>query len=61
VIAGLQLFHNYFGPHMGLKGKTPAEAAGIKIEGENPWITMIQNATKAQVKTVNGSGEVSES
>jgi hypothetical protein len=46
---------------MGLKGKTPAEAAGIKIEGDNPWITMIQNATKAQVTTVNGSGEATES
>ena len=46
VIGGLQLFHNYFRPHMGLDGKTPAEAAGIKIEGDNPWITVIQNATK---------------
>ena len=23
VIGGLQIFHNYFRPHMGLKGKTP--------------------------------------
>lgn len=30
---------------MGLNGKTPAEACGIQIEGENKWITLIQNAS----------------
>lgn len=52
VIEGMQMFHNYFRPHMGLKGKTPAEAAGIKIEGANPWVTVIQNASRDP--TVNG-------
>jgi hypothetical protein len=46
LIAGMQIFHNYFRPHEGLGGKTPAEAAGIKIEGENPMLTVIQNAAK---------------
>ena len=27
-----------------MHGKTPAEACGIKVEGENKWITLIQNA-----------------
>ena len=27
-------------------GKTPAEVAGIKGEGKNKWITLIQNAAK---------------
>ena len=31
---------------MALDGKTPAEACGIKIEGENKWLTLIQNASK---------------
>ncbi len=44
VIVGMQLFHNFIHPHMGLDGKTPAEAAGIKVEGENPWLILIQNA-----------------
>ena len=47
VIAGLQLFQLLQAAH-GPEGKTPAEAAGIKIEGDNPWITMIQNATKVR-------------
>lgn len=39
-----QLFHNYIRPHMGLDGKTPSEIAGIRVEGDNKWITLIQNA-----------------
>jgi hypothetical protein len=33
---------------MGLHGKTPAEAAGIKVEGESKSITLIQNAAKPE-------------
>jgi hypothetical protein len=29
---------------MSLDGKTLAEACGIKIKGDNKWITVIQNA-----------------
>ena len=46
IISGYQLYHNYIRNHMGLDGKTPAEACGIKIEGENKWMTLIQNASK---------------
>jgi transposase-like protein len=44
ILKGMQIYHNYVRPHMALDGKTPAEVAGIKIEGENKWITLIQNA-----------------
>jgi hypothetical protein len=43
-LEGLQVYHNYFRGHEGLNGITLAEASGIKIEGENKWITVIQNA-----------------
>lgn len=46
VLPGYQLYHNYFREHEGLEGKTPAEAAGIKIEGKNKWVTVIQNASR---------------
>ncbi len=46
VISGYQLFHNYFRPHSSLGGKTPAELAGIRIEGEDKLKTLIQNAQK---------------
>lgn len=47
-ITGYQIYHNYIREHEGLKGKTPAEACGIEIEGENKWITLIQNASKSE-------------
>ena len=43
---GYQIYHNYFRPHMGLEGRTPAEACGIEIKGDNKWITIIQNASR---------------
>jgi hypothetical protein len=46
ILKGYQLFHNFIRPHEALDGKTPAEVAGIKVEGENKWLTLIQNASK---------------
>jgi putative transposase len=48
IFAGLQIYHNFVRPHMALDGKTPSEAAGIKVEGENKWLTLIQNASRNQ-------------
>ena len=31
---------------MGLNGKTPAEACGIDVKGNNKWITLTQNASQ---------------
>jgi hypothetical protein len=30
---------------MALDNKTPSEACGIEIQGNNKWITLIQNAS----------------
>jgi putative transposase len=46
ILTGYQIFHNYLRPHEGLEGKTPSEACGIKIEGENKWVTLIQNSRR---------------
>lgn len=48
LLNGYQMYHNYLRPHMALDGKTPAEACGVKIEGDNKWLTIIQNASKKQ-------------
>ena len=42
LLLGYQIYHNYLRPHMGLDGKTPAEVCGIKIEGDNKWLTLIK-------------------
>jgi transposase-like protein len=44
IITGMRIHHNFIRSHMGLNGKTPSEACGIKIGGNNKWITLIQNA-----------------
>jgi putative transposase len=46
ILTGYQIFHNYIRAHEGLEGKTPAEACGIRVEGKNKWLTLIQNASK---------------
>ncbi len=60
ILKGMQIFHNFVRPHSGLENEiTPSEAAGIKVEGENKWLTIIQNAS--HVPTLNSekkSGDV---
>jgi len=46
ILKGYQIFHNYIRSHEALEGKTPAEACGIKVEGKDKWLTIIQNATR---------------
>ncbi len=46
LLKGYQVFRNYVRPHMGLDGKTPAEACGIHVKGNNKWLTLIQNASR---------------
>ena len=35
--------YNHAGRHMSLKNRTPGDAAGIKIEGRNNMLTIIEN------------------
>ena len=46
VLPGYQMYHNYFRPHEGIGNATPAEKCGVKIEGDNKWVTLIENASK---------------
>jgi putative transposase len=50
LITGLQIYHNYVRPHMGLNGRTPADLAGIEVKGADKWLTLIQNASKERAK-----------
>ncbi|MGA2239020.1 MAG: DDE-type integrase/transposase/recombinase [Candidatus Bathyarchaeia archaeon] len=45
ILKGMQIHHNFIRAHEGLDGRTPAEACGIKVEGDNKWLTIIQNAS----------------
>lgn len=46
IFQGAQIYHNFIKPHMSLKDEmTPSEAVGIIVQGENRWMTLIQNAS----------------
>jgi len=45
IIPGYQVYDNYVRPHEALDGKTLADACGIEVQGENKWLTLIQNAS----------------
>jgi hypothetical protein len=46
ILTGMQI---YVRPHEALDGRTPSEAAGIKVVGENKWLTLIQNASHRNI------------
>jgi transposase-like protein len=46
ILTGMQIYHNFVRPHMALEGRTPSEAAGIQVKGQDKWLTLIQNASK---------------
>jgi transposase-like protein len=41
IMDGWLVHYNFFRPHMGLNGKTPAEAAGISYQAKN-WIEVVR-------------------
>jgi transposase-like protein len=53
ILKGMQIYHNFVRPHEGLDGDTPAQRAGITIEGDDKWNTLIQNAQHQRVNREN--------
>ena len=51
ILNGVQIYHNFIRPHEGLNEDTPADRAGIRVRGENKWITLIQNASRSTAPT----------
>jgi transposase-like protein len=51
ILKGMQIYHNFVRPHEGLNGDTPADRAGIRVEGTNKFLTLIQNASHAKQDT----------
>ena len=49
ILKGMQIYHNFIRPHESLNGATPAERAGIVVEGDDKWRTLIQNAQHQRV------------
>lgn len=47
-----RIYYNFVKQYEVLDGQTPAEKCGIKIEGNDKWMTIIQNAKKEFNKLV---------
>ena len=49
ILNGMKVYYNFTKKHGALYGRTPAEQAGIKVDGPNKWRTIIQNASLNQI------------
>lgn len=58
ILKGMQIYHNFVRPHMSLEGKTPSERAGIKVQGLNKWLTLIQNSKADELRIKKENGEI---
>lgn len=45
-INGNKIYYNFIRPHESLGGRTPAETAGIGVDGENRWMELLKASTK---------------
>ena len=41
-----RIYYNFIRPHSALDGKTPADKAGIGIQGENRWMELLKRSSK---------------
>ena len=46
IVEGHRLFYNLIRSHQALDGKIPSEEAGITIEGDNKWLSLMRNAIR---------------
>ena len=44
---GFKVYYNFVRPNQALKGKTPAEVAGVDLKlGGNKWLALVKRTTK---------------
>jgi transposase-like protein len=53
IIEGHRLYYNFIKPHEALNGKTPSEEAGITIEGDDKWLTLIHKSVQYQKRNLS--------
>ena len=50
---GQRIHYNFVKPHTALEGQTPAERAGVGVEGQNKWLSLLKAAVTPQGETAN--------
>jgi hypothetical protein len=44
IAEGQRIHYNFVKPHMALEGQTPAQVAGIGVEGKNKWMELLRES-----------------
>lgn len=57
IAEGQRLHYNFVRPHSALEGQTPAEMAGVGIEGENKMLGLLRKAITTRSGTPEGTTE----
>jgi transposase InsO family protein len=46
VAEGQRIHYNFVRPHQALEGQTPAERAGIGVDGQDKWLSLLEGALR---------------
>ena len=46
IAEGQRIHYNFVKPHQALAGQTPADVAGVGIQGQNKWLALLENAIR---------------
>lgn len=44
IAEGARIHYNFVKPHEALQGQTPAQAAGVGVDGENKWMELLKKS-----------------
>lgn len=44
IVEGHRLYYNFIKPHESLNGMTPSEMAGIMVDGDNKWVSLMKTS-----------------
>jgi len=53
IAEGQRIHYNFVKPHQALAGQTPAEMAGIGVEGQNKWLSLLKASLSKEAPTTN--------
>ncbi len=53
IAEGQRIHYNFVKPHAALEGQTPADMAGVGVEGQNKWLSLLKAALIPQGEAVN--------
>lgn len=53
IAEGQRIHYNFVKPHEALEGQTPAERAGVGVDGQDKWLSLLRAALTTKGGTAN--------